>query len=331
MKRKEKTISDASAAAEPGDGPGRFGAVLRRLRQERELTLEQLAERVGVTRGYLSMIENGRVGNPPSGKVLRALEIVLEIEDDTLAEADRWDRTPPPVRAELLRARARAERSELLLRAMRERPGTDAGRSEAVDIDHDSAQKLGVDLDTLYRAGTLARLAGDAGGIAVRRGTSKTGPTDAQACSAKVERFPGPAFRGVPIINKVAAGLPAGFTDLDYPPGSGEDVVLVPGYTGRHGQNDPDAFAAIVHGQSMSPDYREGDIVVFSPLADLVDGCDCYARLEPDHDTTFKRVYFENDGQRIRLHPINPDYPTRTVDRDQVAGLFRAVWRMSRV
>ena len=142
--------------------------------------------------------------------------------------------------------------------------------------------------------------------------------------------FPG-GFPGVPIINKVAAGLPAGFTDLDYPPGSGEDVVLVPGYTGRHGQNDPDAFAAIVHGQSMSPDYREGDVVVFSPLADLVDGCDCYARLEPDHDTTFKRIYFENAGDRIRLQPVNPDYPTRTIDRDQVAGLFRAVWRMSRV
>ena len=139
------------------------------------------------------------------------------------------------------------------------------------------------------------------------------------------------------MINKVAAGLPAGFTALDYPPGAagdGEGMVRVPGYTGLHGGDDPDAFAAIIEGDSMTPDYRPGDIVVFSPLADVVDGCDCYARLEPDHETTFKRVYFERDddaGERIRLVPLNAAYPVRTVDREQVAGLYRAVWRMSRV
>ena len=81
----------------------------------------------------------------------------------------------------------------------------------------------------------------------------------------------------------------------------------------------------------MMPAYKEGDIVVFSPLADVVDGSDCFARLEPDHECTFKRVFFEDGESRIRLEPLNRDYPTRTVDREAVAGLFRAVWRMSRL
>ncbi|MEO0632273.1 MAG: S24 family peptidase, partial [Planctomycetota bacterium] len=70
------------------------------------------------------------------------------------------------------------------------------------------------------------------------------------------------------------------------------------------------------------------DIVVFSPARDVVDGSDCFARLEPDDETTFKRVYFELDADGadvIRLQPLNASYPPRTLPRDEVAGLYRAV------
>ena len=81
----------------------------------------------------------------------------------------------------------------------------------------------------------------------------------------------------------------------------------------------------------MQPAYREGDVVVFSPLADVVDGCDCFVRLEPDHETTFKRIFIDDTTGRIRLQPLNANYAPRTIDREHVAGLYRAVWRMSRV
>lgn len=229
-----------------------FGPMLRGLRRGRGLTLHGLAGRVGVTPGYLSMIENQRVNNPPSMKVLVRLEAALSVCDSSLCKAAQWERTPEPIREQLERAQQIADRA----------------------------------------------------------------PTAATT---------------VPLINKVAAGYPAGFTDLDYPARASDDVVIVPGYTGLHGGNDPDAFAATVCGNSMTPGYSEGDIVVFSPLADVIDGSDCFARLEPDHECTFKRVFFECDESRIRLEPLNPDYPTRTIDREQVAGLFRAVWRMSRL
>ncbi|MEM9019302.1 MAG: S24 family peptidase [Planctomycetota bacterium] len=313
-KNKEKQKSACTSA-------NRFGDELRRLRRERGWTIEALALRVGVTKGYLSMIENGRVDNPPSGKVRYAIELVLGIEDDTLRLAEQWDRTPAPVREQLEATRRRAEHSERLLAELRDKTadGFDAG-----EVKQDS-RAVDTDLDRLYRSGDLARLTGVGSGIEDAGITSFSGDTS--------RRQDGGRFPRVPLINKVAAGLPAGFTDLDYPAGGGEDLVHVPGYTGLHGQDDPDAFAAVIEGDSMTPDYRPGDIVVFSPLADVVDGSDCYARLEPDHETTFKRVRFERDGgvERIRLVPLNKKYPVRTVDREQVAGLYRAVWRMSRV
>lgn len=132
----------------------------------------------------------------------------------------------------------------------------------------------------------------------------------------------------VPVINSVAAGYPAGFTDLGYPARVADSYLRCPDL------DDPDAFAARVVGDSMEPTYREGDIVVFSPAAVLRSGMDCFARLEPDDESTFKRVFFDagEDGRElIRLQPLNPAYPPRVLDRERVAGLYAAVSVMRRV
>jgi SOS-response transcriptional repressor LexA len=131
--------------------------------------------------------------------------------------------------------------------------------------------------------------------------------------------------RSVPLINKVAAGYPTEFTDLSYPARVADEYVRCPDVT------DADAFAARVVGDSMSPSYLEGDVVVFSPAKPVADGQDCFVRLEPDHQTTFKRVYFEEGGMRIRLQPLNSAYPPRVVEREGVAGLYAAVAVIKRV
>ena len=84
----------------------------------------------------------------------------------------------------------------------------------------------------------------------------------------------------------------------------------------------------------MAPDYREGDVVVFSPAREVASGDDCFVRLEPDHETTFKRVYFEvgAEGEElIRLQPVNSQYAPRVEPRERVAGLYRAVTAMRRL
>jgi repressor LexA len=97
--------------------------------------------------------------------------------------------------------------------------------------------------------------------------------------------------------------------------------------------NDKDAFAARVHGESMMPKYRPGDIVIFSPAADPREGDDCFVRFD-DGQTTFKRVFFEEgaDGESmLRLQPRNEKFRPRVVRSQSVSGLYRAMYKYQRV
>lgn len=158
-------------------------------------------------------------------------------------------------------------------------------------------------LDRAHRSGELRRLVEALGG----------GEVSAVPIDLPIE---------VPLINKVAAGYPTDFTDLGYPARVADDYIRCPDL------RDPDAFAARVVGDSMLPDYREGDIVIFSPARDVASGSDCFVRLEPDHESTFKRIYFEQGPQGrefIRMQPLNPAYPPRVLPREEIAGLYAAV------
>jgi repressor LexA len=126
------------------------------------------------------------------------------------------------------------------------------------------------------------------------------------------------AGRLVPVINKVAAGYPSDFNDLDYPVGIADDYVRCPDV------HDPNAFAVRVVGNSMEPKFCEGDIVVFSPAAEVRNGDDCFIRFAMPHETTFKRVFFEPNN-KVRLQPRNEKYPPIIVDGSRINGLYRAI------
>ena len=102
----------------------------------------------------------------------------------------------------------------------------------------------------------------------------------------------------VPIINKVSAGYPHHFTDLDYPPSVADEYIRCPEVS------DPQAFAARIVGDSMEPSYHEGNIVIFSPNTQPRNGDDCFVRFEQEGGTTFKRFY-QDDEEMIRLQPLN--------------------------
>ncbi len=130
-----------------------------------------------------------------------------------------------------------------------------------------------------------------------------------------------PCTRRVPVMNNVAAGYPQFFTDLDYPAEHADHYEHC-----SEESWDGQLFAATIVGNSMEPMYHEGDTVTFSPHAATADGSDCFVRIEPDHETTFKRIYFEGrDQSRIRLHALNPKYEDRVLSREQIAGLYTAV------
>ncbi|MHC4220846.1 MAG: XRE family transcriptional regulator [Planctomycetota bacterium] len=125
------------------------------------------------------------------------------------------------------------------------------------------------------------------------------------------------AGRMVPIINKVSAGYPADFNDLDYPVGIADDYVRCPDL------HDPNAFAVRVVGDSMEPKFKQGDIIVFSPAAQVHNGDDCFVRFTMPHETTFKRVFFEPD-KKIRLQPRNEKYSPTIIEGERINGIYRA-------
>ena len=125
----------------------------------------------------------------------------------------------------------------------------------------------------------------------------------------------------VPVINRIAAGYPQEFTDLDYPAGVADEYVRCPDV------HDPQAFAARVCGDSMEPKYFEGDIVVFSPNTPARAGDDCFVRFGAGEGTTFKR-YYQDDEQAVRLQPLNNAYPAQTHPVETITGLWPAVYRI---
>lgn len=126
--------------------------------------------------------------------------------------------------------------------------------------------------------------------------------------------------RGIPVINKVRGGLAHDFQDVghlqyEWLPISTEVV------------GDPEAFACQVIGTSMEPDFREGDVVVFAPRAEVGQGDACFVQFNGDRrgENTFKRVYDLGDG-RLELRPANlRDFVPEIVPAASVARVIRAV------
>ncbi len=282
-----------------------LGPKIRRQRRRLGLTLDELAARVSISKPYLSLIENGRVVNPPSDEKLRRLEQMLGFTPGELLTQAHLQRTPQDVRAVLqqLMAASGKEADEREQRAA----------AAASPPRHNMAQDVGVsaeprpapvapNLDPAYLSGVLREMA------------DRSGLTRVTA-------------HAIPVINRVSADYPRDFCDLNYPPRVADEYVSCPDVTDRA------AFAARVHGDSMMPQYRPDDIVIFSPALEARDGDDCFIRFA-DGQTTFKRIFFEpNDaGQpHLRLQPRNERYRPQTVPSQNVAGLYKAIYRYQRV
>jgi phage repressor protein C with HTH and peptisase S24 domain len=228
------------------------------------------------------------VPNPPSDEKLRKLEHSLGFKQGELVTQAHLHRTPRDVRAVL---------SKLL-------QGSKKAEDLGLKSDARPLSPVAIDLDDAYLSGVLHDLV--------------------EKSAGNVEQV---TTNAVPVINRISAGYPKDFTDLNYPKGVADEYIGCPDVA------DKDAFAARVHGDSMQPKYREGDIVIFSPAATANSGDDCFVRFD-DGQTTFKRVFFENDesGKAVlRLQPRNEKYRSQIVESERVSGLYKAMFKYQRV
>jgi transcriptional regulator with XRE-family HTH domain len=72
-----------------------FGRYIRRVREERALTITEVARQLDISIGYLSRMERDRE-NPPPDKLMKALARALDLPADDLFTAAR--RLPPDMK-----------------------------------------------------------------------------------------------------------------------------------------------------------------------------------------------------------------------------------------
>ncbi len=250
-----------------------LGQIIRKKREQLNLTLDEVSNRIGFSKPYLSTIETGKVKNPPGDELLTRLEKILEFEPGLLLHIAHIEGLPADVRQEYESAEAESQKWRQVIKKL---------------------------IDKKANASRLSKLLAESD------------------LNIEQDRLPLAAGRLVPVINKVSAGYPSDFNDLDYPVGIADDYIRCPD------MHDPNAFAVRVVGDSMEPKFREGNIVIFSPAAEVHNGDDCFVRFAMPHETTFKRVFFESEN-KIRLQPRNEKYSPTIVDGKRINGLYRAV------
>jgi SOS-response transcriptional repressor LexA len=113
----------------------------------------------------------------------------------------------------------------------------------------------------------------------------------------------------IPLLSYVQAGLFSDVGDID----ADEYIVVSDDVSDR-------AFALKIRGDSMMPDYRQGDLIVIDPDLEPYPSDNVVAQTE-DGETTFKRYRVtgrDNQGRtQFDLVPLNPDFPTyHSTDRD---------------
>ena len=123
--------------------------------------------------------------------------------------------------------------------------------------------------------------------------------------------------RLVPIVNKANEGYPVNFNDKNYLTGTADDYVRCPDLHDAH------AFAVYVIGNDMEPKFHQGNIVVFAPAMEIQNGDDCFVRFATPQETTFRRIFFEENNS-VRLQPRNEKYAPLIVSGKKIKYLYRA-------
>ena len=126
---------------------------------------------------------------------------------------------------------------------------------------------------------------------------------------------------GIPVVNRAPAGPPLDYEHMELDQGIGWDYVARLG----SGVHDPSAFAFVAVGDSMAPEFQDGDTVVCSPQTPIGDGDAVFVRFsaERDNTCTFKRVF--DRGDTVELVPDNRRHQPMIVPKEQIVRMSKVV------
>ena len=126
------------------------------------------------------------------------------------------------------------------------------------------------------------------------------------------------AARRIPLIGLAQAGAEGYFDDGGYPVGGGWDEISLPEI------GDPNAYALEIHGDSMTPVFRDGDLVIVSPAAPVRRGDRVVVRTQKGE--VMAKELKRQSARRIELRSLNPLHPDFAFDLAELAWIHRIVW-----
>ena len=114
------------------------------------------------------------------------------------------------------------------------------------------------------------------------------------------------------------ADRPQVFDDSGFPAGQAWDEIDFPSL------DDPHAYALEVHGDGLLPTYRDGDLLIVSPVASVRrrDRVILKAHAGPILAGTLLR----RTAQRVEVAPFARDLEPQVLPRQEVAWLVRILW-----
>ena len=240
-----------------------IGQRIHDLRYYRGITAKDLADKIGVSQSYISLLEHNK--RRLNMEVLAKIAGVFEM---TLGQFFAGAETP--------------DAAEKI-----------AGQAGPTPEAAGKRVRSGIDLDRLYKSGQLHAMADASGNVAPVK------------------------MRLIPVVSRVAAGDPATFTDGEFPAGFAEEFVPAPADI-----DDINAFALRIHGDSMSPRFRDGDIVICSPSR-LPENGDAVVAKVRDEETTCKIFYLGPNN--LTLSPVNPHYPAQVYEKSEVNWVYPVI------
>ena len=124
--------------------------------------------------------------------------------------------------------------------------------------------------------------------------------------------------RRIPLLGLAQAGSDGFFDDAGYPVGGSWDEVGLPEI------GDPHAYALEIAGESMEPVFRDGDMVVVSPVAPIRRNDRVVLRTVSGE--VMAKQLARRSARRIELRSLNPAHRDRSFDLGEVAWMHRIVW-----
>lgn len=122
----------------------------------------------------------------------------------------------------------------------------------------------------------------------------------------------------MPLIGFAQAGGGGYFDDAGFPTGGGWEETAFPEIKDEH------AYALEVTGDSMEPLYREGDIIVVSPAAEVRRGDRVVVKTVAGE--VMAKVLMRRTRERVELHSFNPAHDPRVLKPQEILWMARIIW-----